>query len=231
MRKKTLKLFAVTTSFAFLVACQKSNQNDLQDAQLCLNKASSSEAMNCVSKLDSDYSENAYKLRCSAVFLSQGFGISKFSTAIDQIKNGNNGSSCTSACSNSVVAMTTLNFGATQAAVDMATRAFSECSRSGVKTYSMLSSIVKLGTDLNKLAGGSIDPNALQSRIASLDDTTVGQIVNTTLQTACANSQNAPESTQKYCSEMEAAKAAGATDEAIGACLKKKMANPSATCP
>lgn len=209
-----------------LTACQKSNQNDLQDAQQCLNTVANSEAMNCVAKISSDTSENAYKLRCAAVFISQGFNTpSSFASALDQIKNNNN-SSCTGGCSGSLAAMSTLNFGTTADDQAAANQAFSECSKSGVKSYSMLASLFKLGTDLAKLAGNT-NPDSLKNQITNLPPADVGQLVITTYQTACSDVVNASDSVKKYCAELQTSLNAGSDATAIGTCLKNKLADPN----
>jgi len=225
--KKTIALSVVALATLTFTACQKSNQNDLQDAQQCLNTAPNSEAMNCVSKISSDTSENAYKLRCAAVFISQGFNTpSSFASALDQIKN--NGDSSNG--SGSLQAMSTLNFGPTADDQTAANSAFSECSKSGVKSYSMLASLFKLGTDLAKLAGNT-DPNNMKSQLNNLTSSEVGQIVVTTYQTACSDMANGSDSVKKYCGELQTAMNSGSDAATIGACLKKKLDNPSATCP
>ncbi len=229
--KKTTILSVIAVSVLALTACQKSNQNDLQDAQQCLNTAPNSEAMNCVSKISSDTSENAYKLRCAAVFISQGFNTpASFASALDQIKNDTSGS-CTTGCSGSLVAMSTFNFGGTADDQAAANQAFSECTKSGVKSYSMLASLFKLGTDTVKGASGSTNPDAMKTAMLALPSAEVGQIVITTYQTACSDVTNASDAVKKYCGELQTAVNSGSDATAIGACLKKKLGNPAATCP
>ncbi len=220
-------LFLFLTSA--VVSCTKSDTNDLQDAQLCLNTAPASEAMNCVSKISGNTTENAYKLRCSAVFIANGFGTpSSFIDALDQINNGGN-----SSYSGSLSAMSTLNFGTSQSDLDEATLAFNECTSSGVGIYSQISSIFKIGTLLAKTAG-SIDINNLESAAASLagaDAAVVGEVVQTTYSTACADTENASDSTKQYCAELSTALSGGATSQEIGECLLGKMADPGFVCP
>lgn len=223
-------LFLFLTSA--IVSCTKSDVNDLQEAQLCLNTAPASEAMNCISKISSNTTENAYKLRCSAVFIANGFGTpSSFISALDQINNGGTGS-----YSGSLAAMGTLNFGTTQSDLDEATLAFNECNSSGVGIYSQISSIFKIGTLLAKTAG-SIDIANLETAAAGLavlagaDAGVVGEVVQATYASACADTTNASESTKQYCSELSTAISGGATSQDIGACLLGKMADPAHVCP
>ncbi len=228
---KAILFLFLTSAF---VSCTKSDTNDLQDAQLCLNTAPASEAMNCVSKISSNTTENAYKLRCSAVFIANGFGSpSSFITALDQIKNGSNNAGCTGSCSGSLAAMSSLNFGTTQSDLDEATLAFNECKNSGVGIYSQISSIFKIGTLLAKTAG-SVDVGNLETAAAALTGASaevVGEVVQATYASACADPTNASESTQQYCSELSTAISGGATSQSIGECLLGKMADPAHVCP
>lgn len=231
---QTTKVILLSLFTATLFSCQKSDTNDLQDAQLCLNTAAASEAMNCVSKISDNTTENAYKLRCSAVFIANGFGSpSSFITALDQIKNGSNNASCTGSCSGSLAAMSSLNFGTTQSDLDEATLAFNQCNQSGVGIYSQISSIFKIGTLLAKTAG-SIDIGNLESATALLsgtDKAVVGEVVQATYTTACADTSKASESTKQYCTELSAAISGGATAQSIGECLLGKLADPAHVCP
>jgi len=228
--KQITKLISAFILTATIYSCQKSEKNDLQDAQLCLNTAPASQAMNCVAKISAITTENAYKLRCAAVFISKGFGSpTSFTAALDQIKNGANAAGCTGgACSGSLVAMTTLNFGADTGASDLA---FSECSKSGVGMYTQISSIFKIGTALSALAGVlNPTPAQLEAQLGSLTPVQIGDIVTTTYASACQNPSTGS-STQQYCTELAGAIASGATPTAIGQCLINRLNNPAATCP
>ena len=229
MNHTTKIIFAALLTLT-IFSCQKSETNDLQDAQLCLNTAAAADAQNCVSKIASNTSENAYKLRCSAVFISKGFGSpTSFISAMDQIKNGGNAAGCSgSACSGTLAAMGTLNFGSDTAA---ANSAFSECSNSGVGIYAQISSVFKLGTLFSVLLppatpGTSLTPAQLESVIASVSDADVGNVIISTYGTSCADTTNAADSTKQYCSELAAAIAAGSSPAVIGAFFKNKLDTP-----
>lgn len=226
--KQTTKIILISFLTLTMFSCKKTTEvNDLQEAQLCLNTAAATDAKNCVAKIASLTSENAYKLRCAAVFISEGFGSpTSFISALDQIKNGGTGG-----YSGSIAAMGTLNFGSDSTATASANEAFDICSLSGVGVYSQISSIFKLGTNLCVLAGGATDPASLAAQASSLDSATVGAIVQTTYASACSDLTTASDSTKQYCSELSTALAAGATPTAIGACLKFKLANPNLACP
>ncbi len=227
------KVICATFLTVSIFSCQKSETNDLQDAQICLNTAAASEAMNCVAKISSSTSENAYKLRCSAVFISEGFGSpTSFISAMDQIKNGGNNAGCAGACSGSLAAMSTLNFGIDSTAMTSANLAFAECSNSGVSVYSQISSIFKIGTLLTFTAGSTNISNieAAAASMSGAQAETVGQVAQATYATTCQNTTNVSDSTKQYCTELSTAINGGATTAKIGECLLKKMSNPAFDC-
>ena len=223
MNHTTKIIFAALLTLT-IFSCQKSETNDLQDAQLCLNTAAAADAQNCVSKIASNTSENAYKLRCSAVFISKGFGSpTSFISAMDQIKNGG-----TTDQSGTMAAMATLNFGLDTAA---ANSAFSECSNSGVGIYAQISSVFKIGTLFSALLppatpGSPLTPAQLEGVIAGVSDADVGNVIISTYGTSCGDTTNASDSTKQYCTELAAAIAAGSSPAVIGASFKNKLANP-----
>lgn len=229
-----------------LMSCQKSDINDLQEAQLCLDQSPPSNAKNCVAKIASDTSENGYKLKCAAVFISEGFNTpASFTSALDQIKSPTNSHGCTGDCSSSLAVMNSFRFSSgdnTQASNRQknnatADEAFSYCTSSGVKIYSQISSLFKLGTMLAMvtpavIAGGTPTVAQLQAAVASMTPADVGAVVTTTYQTSCLNlSSSASDSTKQYCTELGTAINSSADTTAIGNCLMARLANPAATCP
>ncbi|MBC7742875.1 MAG: hypothetical protein H7061_11810 [Bdellovibrionaceae bacterium] len=228
----------------FLFSCAKpSSKEDLKDAQLCLNTASTATARSCVSKILSDNSTSANKLKCAMVFISEGVGATTFTDALDKLKN--NGT-CTGGCSSTVSAITTLNFhsganlstDAAARAVNIATsiEAFGYCSLSGAKILADISSLFRLGTEAAMLAypltgGGTPTEDQIKTAVASMDSATIGSIVTTTYNTSCVGSTSSSESMKKYCDELGASVAGGATAATIGACFKGKLANPAYVCP
>ena len=228
MNQTTKLILASILTIAFF-SCQKSETNDLQDAQLCLNTAAASEAQNCVAKISSNTSENAYKLRCAAVFISKGFGSPvSFISAMDQIKNGSNAAGCSGgACSGTLVAMGTLNFGTDTASADSA---FLQCSASGVGIYAQISSIFKIGTLLSAVGLGT-DPANLETALATISAADLGAVVQATYASTCQNTTGASESTVQYCTELAAAMASGSTAASIGLCMKNKLNDPAFVCP
>lgn len=229
----------------FLIACQKSTTSDLQEAQLCLDKATASQAQACVAKISSDTSENGFKLKCAAIFISEGFtSPTSFTSALDQINTPANSHGCTGDCSSTLAVLNSFNFSSgdnTQVAnrnrnLATATSAFTNCSLSGVKIYAQISSLFKLGTMLLMVtpavtSGGTATVAQLQTAVNSMTPSEVGSVVTTTYQSTCTNQTNQSDATKKYCTELATAFNSGATATDIGSCLIKKLNNPSATCP
>lgn len=232
---KTNKLILTLTATLALItfsACQKSDTNNLQEAQLCLNTATASTARNCVSSISSNTTAYADSLRCSAIFISENF--STPAQFIDAI-NSMNGTGCGGGCSSTINALTTFNFsngvdGAANTAT--ANEAFSVCSQSGVKFYAQISSLFKLGT-LAKVASNLPNPTAsdIEAAINTLPNATLGEIVTTTYSSVCTDTTNASTETQQYCAELGTALAGKSSSADIGACLKLILATPGATCP
>lgn len=240
---KMHRLFlTVTAALTFMTfqSCQKSDTNALQEAQYCLNKASSGQARGCVAGIASNTSAYSKSLKCAAIFISEGFGsASSLATALDTI---NTPGTCPGGCSSTVNAMATFNFksaGVTLPAERAANNvtaadAFSECSGSGVKSYVTISSLFKIGTMTSMIAYGLNGPGAaptpaqLEIAIAAMDDATVGSLVITTSAAVCADTTNASDATKTYCAELAVALASPTgTPASIGACMKAKLANPS----
>lgn len=230
MTKQSLYTIAATliTLLSFQ-ACQKGELAELQAAQLCLNTATAGTARNCVTNIASNKTEYAESLRCSAIFIEQGFSTpSQFIDALNAINNSSG--SCTGGCSSTVGALVVFNF---KGGTSIANEAFTTCSKANVKFYTQVSSLFKLGT-LAKLAAGvaeSATPTAdqIKTGIGSMTDADVGSIVTSTYDTVCADTTNASAETKKYCTELSTAKSKGSTDDLIGACMKTLL--QGGTCP
>jgi hypothetical protein len=244
MRKTNLitaSAFLIITSALF--SCAKSDKNDLKEAQLCLNSSAPADARSCITKIASINTAQANKLRCAAVFISEGFNTpASFTTALDQINGGTTG--CAGGCSSTVNVINSFNFhngDVTDPAVrtrnaDVSVEAFNYCSQSETNIYTQISSMFRLGTlaaNLAYAANGAATPTAdqIKAQLTNLDAAEVGNIVITTYNTSCQNTANASDSTKKYCAELETAVNSGATATAIGNCLKGKLADPNYVCP
>ena len=242
--KNTKKTYKNSLSIATMVvislsffSCKKNDQDALQEAQYCLNKAATTAARACVTGIAGMGNQKAFKLMCASVFISEGFGSpASFASAIQQISNPTPSAGCSGTdCSGSLNAMNVLNFGTNTVSAD---EAVSYCSKSGVVAYAQLSSMFSIGTQLkialNGLGTGANPTGAqLEAGLAAIPPATLGAIVVSTYGASCSDLSNASDETKKYCAELSTAMAAsGGSNAAIGACLQARMADPALTaCP
>ncbi len=237
--KKTKLLFPV---FAVLMttalySCKESDTSKLQDSQLCLNSATSATALACVDNISGDPSPIAYSLRCSAIFISQGFGSAV--NFVDALKSINEPANCTG-CSPTVNALNAFKF--TSAGVvtlidrdannAAAALAFTQCSQADAKIYTQIASLFRLGTLTSMLAygisgGAAYTQDQLAAQLQNLIPADVGAIVTVTYSTACQNLTNASDATKTYCAQLKTALDGGSNETEIGQCLIEKLKNPS----
>lgn len=238
---KLLLPFAAVLMTTALYSCKESDTSKLQNAQLCLNSATAATAMGCVSDISSDQSPIAFSLRCSAIFVSQGYGNAV--TFIDALKSINDPANC-SGCSSTVNAINAFKFTAAGVSSSIqrdennaaANYAFTQCSQADAKIYAQIASLFKLGTLTSMLAynfsgGAAYTQDDLAAQIQNLPPADVGAIVTTTYSTACNNLDKASDETKKYCAELKTAIDGGSTETEIGQCLMEKLQNPSYSGP
>ncbi len=245
----TLRLLLLAALTLTVFSCQKNDQDLLHEAQSCLNTAPASEARNCVSELASMSSPQANRLKCSAVFISEGYReASDFINAMDKLKD--DGEGCAN-CSGTLNAMNALNFSQgdnTQADardrnIAVANEAFNVCSNANSKGYTQISSLFKLGTttsmwayEFTGVAGASPTPAELEAALASMiadpeAAETVGEVAIVAHQSVCQGTESPSESTVKFCEELGVALNSGGTAESIGACLLNKINDKDFVCP
>lgn len=248
--KKILKTAALLVTTTILFSCQKSATENLKDAQLCLNTSAPAGARGCLSKIEGDTSTLAYKLRCSAVFISEGYNTpASFITALDSLKTPTG--TCGTGCSSTVNAVTALSFksgnnvGPSQAAIDsrkrnndVAAEAYNYCQLSETPIYFQISSLFKIGTLASMFAYGSNGltgtptTDQIKTALGQLQPADLGAIVIATYAASCKNIENASESTKTYCAELAAAQNSGnGSATAVGTCFQIKLSNPTAPCP
>ncbi len=242
LQTKKLNQLFISLTLAFFFSCAKSEKNDLKEAQLCLNDSAPSQARSCMEKISSDQSPQANKLRCAAVFISEGFNTpSSFIDALDQITKPT--STCTGGCSSTVVAVTGLSFkNANNNSVTdrdrsnaVANEAFTYCSLAETNIYMQISSLFKIGTTAANLAyglngGATPTPDQIKAAVATIPDADMGAITVSTYNASCGDTTNASDSTKKYCEELGYAVNKGGTQDQIGACVKARLADPNAVC-
>ncbi len=222
----TNKLIALMLPLLVMTACQKSEIDDLKEAQLCMNKAPVGQASNCLSKISQYTTPQSYELRCSAEFIDQGFGDP--STLLAAINQANN-TSCTG-CSSSINTISALSFNSTTKAAQN----FNNCNLSGISAYSQVSSLVQIST-LAKSASATITTaDDFKAVIATLPATDVGQIAISTYQYGCNQSENSTGALQQYCTELSST-VVSSDPAVVGTCMIYHLtgvgAYPGLPCP
>lgn len=236
-------------SFAFM-SCQKNDTDLLQEAQSCLNDSPSSEARNCVSKISSINSPAAYKLRCAAIYIHEGFGAaSSLINGLNEMNNPSGGGGCSGSCSSTFAVINNFNFDsgdnldpANQARnIATANEAVETCALTESKAYIQVSSLFKIGTMAKMSAFASLiaptpgqepTPSEIQAALSGLPAAEIGELATTTYNLACTNNSNPSDSAQKYCAELsESISSYGSNFSAIGSCLLGKIDDENHVCP
>ncbi|MBL7555855.1 MAG: hypothetical protein JNM24_08540 [Bdellovibrionaceae bacterium] len=89
-RLTIVRCLSVTLTSVLLIGCGSETEVDkIGDAQQCLNSATSTTAMDCVTKVDGLSSTGAYNIRCAAAFVREGFANpTKYTNAFSNLNNG-----------------------------------------------------------------------------------------------------------------------------------------------
>lgn len=235
-----------------MVGCQKSENDALQSAQLCLNTATPSSARSCVDKVSDLNSPNAQKLKCSAIYLAEGFGTaSQIVNLLDSLDT-NSGSSCNSGnCSPTLTVMAELSFKNGNNTLDanrkknlaLAEEAIATCSNTGFKSYVQISSIFKIGTMAAMQAYAirdlfpPINPNdpisvdEIKDAVAQLPPEELGQIAFSAYHMVCVGNNSPSSATQDYCDELQKSlNNYGNNYSSIGQCLIQLLQDSQAVC-
>lgn len=250
MLKHTVSKVSVLLLLSFAVmSCQKNETDLLQEAQSCLNDSPSSEARNCVSKISSINTPAAYKLRCAAIYIHEGFGAaSSLINGLNDMNNPSGGGGCSGSCSPTFAVINNFNFhsGDNQDAqnrarnIATADEAVETCALTESKAYIQVSSLFKIGT-MAKMAA-YLDPGLapgqeptaaeIETALSGLPPAEIGELATTTYNLACANNSNPSDSAKKYCDELsESISSYGSNFSAIGSCLLGKIDDENHVCP
>jgi hypothetical protein len=149
------KFLIFSTSIFLLLGCGGAKDIDkIADAQTCLDQATSSQASDCVAKVDGLTSPAAYLIRCAGKFVREGYNQStKLATALGQLSSSGSGSN------GSLAMMAALAFKAESTAAlnsTSAQQAFSYCTLAKSKGLILLSGLVQTSTVLAELGGASL---------------------------------------------------------------------------
>jgi hypothetical protein len=232
--KKLLVALTLATGTLFLSSCEEAEEDLLKEAQLCLNRASASEALNCVSKIAGNTTQTAYALRCTAAFISQNKAdADQILEALKKLTGPT--TDCTGQCSPIIPTIKAFNFSDRTSA----NYAFDNCIKSGAKTYAQLASIIKFGTIIYERAKVIQNPpnednlkTVLTTTVDNTDKTDIGGVISATYGIVCSDPvDKQSESVKPFCQEVKFAIDAGADDLAMGSCFVKRLDVPGAACP
>ena len=209
----------------FVVSCEKSDDDAIATAQLCLDKANtSSDATACLTKISGIDSARANRVRCGIHFLEGGLNKERFKQAYIALKNVGSSDSQT---------LTMMKYLAlSPSSLKDALKA--ACAKSGMAGMARLGDMAFAATDIATTIGqtpcqadnpASCDWSGISGATIS---PAVGQVVIDMANSSCNSNQGTPPS---YCNEVNAALQGGATATDVANCLKKKLQNPNATCP
>lgn len=232
--KKLLVALTLVTGTLFLSSCEEAEEDLLKEAQLCLNRASASEALGCVSKIAGNTTQTAYALRCTAAFISQNKAdADQILEALKKLTGPT--TDCTGQCSPIIPTIKAFNFSDRTSA----NYAFDNCIKSGAKTYAQLASIIKFGTIIYERAKVIQNPpnednlkTVLTTTVDNTDKTDIGGVISATYGIVCSDPvDKQSESVKPFCQEVKFAIDAGADDLAMGSCFVKRLDVPGAACP
>lgn len=233
MKKLILLLAAISLS---LSGCQETEQDKIADAQSCLDESSSSTAQACVDMVSGIESKGAYLIRCSAMFIREGFmDASRLSDAMDAIENdgGANGSTAM------MTVLSFRNLGVTPAENEAAANlAVSYCDQAGSKGLLMLASISAIATTSAALAGttnpsqAQIDAalTAISSGAQPAQAAAVGSAAEAAYEANCAGDGG---SFGQFCDQFQSvvdAMPPGYTSEDLGEKLAQCYTAPTPDC-
>lgn len=184
-------------SLSLLFSCQGTSreESEVVSAQSCLDRlklSQSSEALNCVANLTDIDTPQANMLKCSALFIKQGFSDpSRLAQVADQMtKSGAQGSNGTAAV---IGLMAFSGSSAQQESED----AMTYCQKSGSKGMTLLASLTSVATALsaigdiiNQCTGDSIDmnncANEVRDNICTSSSADLGSVALVTYSTSCS---------------------------------------------
>ena len=229
---KAWKILALAVMSVALASCEEDNDKKLAEAQNCLDTSQGpSDATTCIQKVDGLVGPEASRIRCGGTYIQRGFTTATFTGAFDSIKNH-------ASASDPILAMAfQVAFTGASAVTGRSASAdgdfvMQECPNSGSPGLALLASATRVGI-IAKTVGSCSDVNNLDGCLSgvssSADLASMGQAARTVSGSYCASGTA---STSDVCKQFNEAVAKGASDEAIGTCLKSLLnSNSTATCP
>lgn len=142
-------LFVTLTSTLFFGCGSETEVDKIGDAQQCLNSATATTAMNCVTKVEGLTSTGAYNIRCGAAFVREGFANpTKYTNAFGNLNNGQG-----TAIFMGLISFSSAGNITTDAA--NASTTFSDCYKAAAKGKSLISAFGYFSTALLKYFAGT----------------------------------------------------------------------------
>ena len=242
LAQRLIILAAFSTLALMNSGCEDKSQATLASAQSCLDGASTtSQANACAAKVATDYSADAYLIRCSANFIAQGVTGDRLALAYKQMDAGSSSSNKTTAL------MSYMLFNDSLTGNSSAETVFN-CQSSGVASMYQLASAVGLATSVANVASsalgmplaallpdanGNVNTAALQLAVANLSaqvatwgpnnpqtiaaEATIGTAVTNSYSAFCTT--NSTFSSADICNKINAAVGAGSSSQLIGASI------------
>lgn len=194
--KTYLNIIGLVTSLLNL-SCQSANTTEalLISAQTCLDKlpqTDSANALNCVAAINDLTTPQASILKCSALFIKQGFSNPEKLTQIsEQMKNSGSNSN-----DSTFVVIGLLSFTGADKESEAA-KALEACSKSGSKGMTMLASLSSIATSAGQFANiidkctaeGAVTSDCateVRDGVCGAESASLGQIAITTYQISCS---------------------------------------------
>ncbi|MEZ0391752.1 MAG: hypothetical protein ACAH59_06025 [Pseudobdellovibrionaceae bacterium] len=204
--KQNLFSLWIAAGSLFLSSCGGPKDVDkIADAQACLDRATASEADECVSKVDGLESEGAYLIRCAGKFVKEGFNdpakLTSVMSAIDSDTGTNGSTSLMAGLAFKAESSTSLNF-------DSANEAFNYCTTANSKGLITLSGFAKTSSYFAKisndtdLSGAEIQALMAANANDPVAQEAVGTVVAAIYETNCTNDQS---TMGAYCEQFESA--------------------------
>ncbi|GIL18457.1 MAG: hypothetical protein BroJett040_22080 [Oligoflexia bacterium] len=207
MNKKSFIALSSMVVLAILSGCgQKKDVDKIAEAQSCLDASTAATAVACMEKVDGLSTEASYLIRCSAMFVQEGFSNP---TKLAQAVNNMRGTGASSSAS--VMSVLAFSYAGTDQTTNYAnaTAASNYCSLSGSKGLIMLATISKLASAANYVnsanCGGAGDMTAALTCLknnSTAVSSDLGTVMITTYQASCATVND---SNKLFCDQFSTA--------------------------
>ncbi len=202
---KYLFIASVVSAAVFsLSGCESAEENDVAEAQQCLNNLTDSApytaADACEQKISGIYSSEAYVIRCSVDFIDAGITPTALLNAYQSSQNQTGGS----ATATLMAALTQNTPGTTTPSTTQANLTYSDCQASGVESLIFLAGVSQTGT-LMAVGAGSTDPATMVSQCNSNPSACNPTAVGTTAQSIYGSYCQGSNSSSSTCTLLNSA--------------------------